>query len=80
MTSFWVVSTSCSSWPAPAASSASPDDETDPWVQIRRRIGRGHQVVLRDALGRPQITRRAASRAEALEIAAALTGDPAAEP
>jgi glutaredoxin len=45
-----------------------------PWVQIKRRIGRGHQVVLRDALGRAQITRRAASRTEALEIAAALTG------
>jgi glutaredoxin len=45
-----------------------------PWVQIKRRIGRGHQVVLRDALGRAQITRRAASRTEALEIAATLTG------
>ncbi len=54
--------------------------QIDPWVQITRRIGRGHQVVLRDALGRTQITRRAASRAEALEIAAALVGDPAAEP
>ena len=47
--------------------------QTDPWVQVKRRIGRGHQVVLRDALGRPQITRRAASHAEALEIAAILT-------
>ena len=48
---------------------------TDPWVQIKRRIGRGHQVALLDALGRRQTTRRAASRAEALEIAAELTGD-----
>lgn len=49
--------------------------ETDPWVQIKRRIGRGHQVALLDALGRSHTTRRAASRAEALEIAAELTGD-----
>lgn len=48
---------------------------TDPWVQIKRRIGRGHQVALLDALGRAHTTRRAASRAEALEIAAELTGD-----
>jgi glutaredoxin len=49
-------------------------DETGPWVQIRRRLGRGHDVVLLDALGRTQSSRRAATRAEALDIAAALDG------
>jgi glutaredoxin 3 len=49
-------------------------DEPGPWVQIRRRLGRGHDVVVLDALGREQSCRRAATRAEALSIAAALAG------
>lgn len=69
----WVASTSCSSSPAPGLERIAQGKDA-PCLQIKRRIGRGHQVVLRDALGRAQITRSAASRTEALETAATLIG------
>jgi glutaredoxin len=47
-------------------------DAPGPWVQIRRRLGRGHEVVVLDALGRPQSRRGVATRAQAAAIAAVL--------
>jgi hypothetical protein len=39
---------------------------------VRRRIGRGYDAELLDPLGRPLAARRAATRAEADQAAAAL--------
>jgi glutaredoxin len=47
-------------------------DGPRPWVRVRRRIGRGFDVELLDPLGRPLAARRAATRAEADQAAAAL--------
>ncbi len=50
-------------------------DGPRPWVRVRRRLGRGYDVELLDALGRPLAARRAATRAEADQAAAALEAD-----
>jgi glutaredoxin len=47
-------------------------DGPRPWARVRRRIGRGYDVELLDPLGRPLAARRAATRAEADQAAAAL--------
>lgn len=44
-----------------------------PWVRIRRRLGRGYTVEQLDPLGRVQCRRRAASRTEAEMIQQDLT-------
>jgi glutaredoxin len=48
-------------------------NQTDPWIRITRRIGRGYNITLLDTLGRAQTTSRARSRAEAQRIATTLT-------
>jgi glutaredoxin len=48
----------------------------EPWVDVRRRLGRGYEVVVLDRLGRRQLSRRAASRADADRIAATLADTP----
>ncbi len=47
-------------------------DGPRPWARVRRRIGRGYDVELLDPLGRPLATRRAPTRADADQAAAAL--------
>jgi glutaredoxin len=45
------------------------NDDPKPWVRIKRRLGRGYDVVLLDTLGRELLSRRAATQAEATRIA-----------
>ena len=45
------------------------NDDPKPWVRIKRRLGRGYDVVLLDTLGRELLRRRAATQAEAARIA-----------
>jgi glutaredoxin len=50
-------------------------DGPRPWVRVRRRLGRGYDVELLDALGRPLAARRVATRVEADRTAAELEAD-----
>jgi glutaredoxin len=45
------------------------NDDPKPWVRIKRRLGRGYDVVMLDALGHEALSRRAASQSEAARIA-----------
>jgi glutaredoxin len=45
------------------------NDDPKPWVRIKRRLGRGYDVVLLDTLGRELLSRKAATQAEAARIA-----------
>jgi hypothetical protein len=47
-------------------------DAPGPWVDVKRRVGRGFDVIVRDRLGREQDRRRVGSRPEAERVAAAL--------
>jgi glutaredoxin len=47
--------------------------QTEPWIRITRRIGRGYDITLLDALGRTRTTSRARSRAEAQRVATTLS-------
>jgi glutaredoxin len=44
-------------------------DDPTPWVRVKRRLGRGYDVVLLDVLGDELLSRRAATQAEAARIA-----------
>jgi glutaredoxin len=46
--------------------------DPEPWVRVRRRLGRGYDVVVLDRLGRETERRRASSRTQADRVAAAL--------
>lgn len=48
-------------------------DAPEPWVRIRRRLGRGYDVEVLDRLGRTRARERAASRVDAEELSARLT-------
>jgi hypothetical protein len=50
-----------------------------PWVRIKRRLGRGDDVVVLDALGHKLLSRRAATQAEAAGIADELAPTPKAQ-
>jgi glutaredoxin len=51
------------------------NDEPQPWVRVKRRLGRGCDVVMLDRLGHEVNSRPAPTRAEAERIAAALAAD-----
>ena len=46
---------------------------SEPWVRVRRRLGRGYDVELLDRLGRVRRRERAASQAEAAHLRASWT-------
>jgi glutaredoxin len=50
------------------------DDVPAPWIEVKRRVGRGFDVIVRDRLGREQDRRRVGSRPEAERVAAELRG------
>ncbi len=51
-------------------------DDPKPWVRIKRRLGRGYDVVMLDTLGHELLSRRAATQAEAARIADELVATP----
>jgi hypothetical protein len=48
-------------------------DDREPWVRIKRRLGRGYDVAVLDSLGRELVSHRAPTRAGADRIAESLT-------
>ncbi len=48
--------------------------EPEPWVQIKRRIGRGYDVVVLDSLGRTISSQRAPGRRQADQLVEAAAG------
>jgi glutaredoxin len=52
------------------------NDDPTPWVRIKRRLGRGYDVVMLDTLGHELLSRRAATQAESARIADELVATP----
>lgn len=55
------------------------NDDSQPWVTVKRRLGRGYSVILLDALGRELVTRSARTKADAARIAGELAAGSGAE-
>jgi hypothetical protein len=55
------------------------NDDPEPWVRSKRRLGRGHRVVVLDALGRELVARNARTKTDAARIADELAASSSAE-
>jgi len=55
------------------------NNDSQPWVRVKRQLGRGYSVSLLDALGRELVTRSALTKADAARIAGELAAGSGAE-